>query len=425
MKRIFTISLILSLFLVCTNSPVAAQDDFIVLHGRVIDSHSEAPLHFASITLGKSSISNVSNSEGYFTLKIPADTPDNGQLSVSFLGYHTFTTTIDQFKGSTERRPYIIELSPVAIALAPARVSAGDAQALFFEAYSKIDKNYSQESVGMSAFYREMVKRGNTKYLSLNEAILDIEKAPYSAYSNDKVSIYKGRGSINYDSSDTLYIKYQGGVLASLYIDLVKRPFAGVWLHDAAHYYKFSMGQPAIIDGELFQVVEFDQRNREEDGILFRGKLYIEAESLAIGHIEFYMNVEDNDAAVNIFIPKKPSNIRAKIQQAKYIVHFKEKDGLWYYDYARLEVKFNTRKKYALFRTYYSIVSELAVTHHKTEEFKIGSDQRLKFKDILSEKVSDFTDEYFWENYNVIEPDETIENIIKKIVKQLKKRENI
>lgn len=408
----------------CSNSYAICQEGFIVLHGRVIDSHTDAPLHFASVSLSNSTISNVTNSEGYFSLKVPANTSDRSSITISFLGYHSSTIPFSHFSDSSEKRPYIIELSPVAIALAPATISAGDAQALFFEAYGRVKSNYPQKSVGMTAFYREMVKKGSTKYLSLNEAILDIEKAPYSAYSSDKAAIYKGRGSINYDSSDTLFIKYQGGVLASLYVDLVKHPFAGVWLSDVTHYYNFRMGENAIIDGKLFQVVEFDQKNKEKDGILYRGKVYIERESLAIGHIEFFMNVEDSEDAVSIFIPKKPANLRAKIQQAKYVVNFKEIEGLWYYDYARLEINFNTRRKYALLRTYYSVVSELAVTDHKDGEFKIKSDQKLRFKDVLSEKVTDFTDENFWENYNVIEPDETIENIIKKIVKQLKKREN-
>ena len=51
----------------------------------------------------------------------------------------------------------------------------------------------------------------------------------------------------------------------------------------------------------------------------------------------------------------------------------------------------------------------------------IDRDARVKFRDQMTEKVSAFTDENFWENYNVIEPDADIEAIIRKIVRQLKK----
>ena len=42
-------------------------------------------------------------------------------------------------------------------------------------------------------------------------------------------------------------------------------------------------------------------------------------------------------------------------------------------------------------------------------------------KDILQKKVADFRDDSFWEDYNIIQPDEKIEKIINKIIRQLKK----
>jgi hypothetical protein len=38
-------------------------------------------------------------------------------------------------------------------------------------------------------------------------------------------------------------------------------------------------------------------------------------------------------------------------------------------------------------------------------------------------KRQDFTDENFWGSYNIIEPDESIENVISRIIRQLKKRD--
>ena len=61
----------------------------------------------------------------------------------------------------------------------------------------------------------------------------------------------------------------------------------------------------------------------------------------------------------------------------------------------------------------------MAVTGHKTGDFTIEKDNQVKFKDVLSEKVSDFRDDAFWGDYNIIEPDQSIEVIIKKIIRQL------
>ena len=86
-----------------------------------------------------------------------------------------------------------------------------------------------------------------------------------------------------------------------------------------------------------------------------------------------------------------------------------------------MEVKFESRRKYALFKNHYTIMSEIAVTDHKAAPAVIEKDARVRFRDQLTEKVSAFTDDNFWENYNVIEPDTDIEAIIRKIVRQLKK----
>jgi len=317
-------------------------------------------------------------------------------------------------------------MKAVPLSLDPATIRGYDARALFYEAYSNIKHNYPQKDVGMTAFYREMVKKGSSRYLSLNEAIIDIEKAAYDDFfSMDKAAVYKGRGSINYNSSDTLFIHYQGGIMSSLYVDLVKRPFAGVYYDSIDYYYNFKMGQTTVIDGKLFYVVEFDQKTDDPDAsILYRGRMFIESESLAIGRIEFAMNVEGRKEAASIFVPKKPANLRVDVEQATYIVNFKEYDGLWYYDYARLEVKFSTRRKHAIFRNYYSVLSEMAVTDHKRGDFKIDPAKRVRYKDMLSEKVKDFQDDDFWENYNIIEPDASIDAIIRRIIRQLSRREN-
>ena len=399
------------------------QEDFMILTGKVIDAKSKKPLYFASVNLGNTNISNVTNSEGVFSLKVPVNTSSEDKIFISHLGFRTYTAFVSQFNNSSLESPFLIGLVSVPLELKPATIRGEEANALFDHAYKKIKDNYAQQPVGMTAFYREMIKKGNSKYLSLNEAILDISKGPYSAFTSDKVAIYKGRGSINYDSSDTLFIHYQGGVMASLQIDLVKNPFAGVYPELVHTYYNFKMGPSVTIDNKFFYVVEFDQKETTSDDILYRGKIYIESESLAIGRLEFSMNVENREEAAKIFVPRKPNNLKINVEFANYIVNFKEFNNIWYYDYARMEIGFSTRRKMAIFRNYYNVVSEIAITDHKKGEFKIDAGSRVKNKDFMSEKVASFTDENFWENYNIIEPDQSIDNIIKKIVKQLNKRE--
>ena len=394
----------------------------ITLHGHVIDSSTQEDLFFSSISLHGTRISNVSNSDGVFSLKIPESTPADTELSISHLGFMTRTLKVSDFAGSTQERPLMIQLAPMTIQLDPARVSAMDGYSIFRSAFFKVKDNYPTERVGMTAFYREMIKKGNTKYLVLNEAVIDIDKAPYIGFTGDRVGIYKGRGSLNYDSTDTLFVKLQGGINTALNIDMVKNPFAGVTLEEAPDMLDFRLSGTAVYDGRTFYAVDFKPRNRE-DGILFGGTVYIETESLAIGRVEFSLDIADRaEEAARIFIIKRSPGMRFFLNRADYVISYRCVDDKWYYDYCRVDINFTARKERSLFRNSFTVSEEMAVTDHREGGIAIAPADRVKFKDILSEQVSDFTDDNFWEDYNIIEPDQAIDVVIRRIIRQLNRR---
>jgi hypothetical protein len=144
---------------------------------------------------------------------------------------------------------------------------------------------------------------------------------------------------------------------------------------------------------------------------------------MAIARVEFSMNVEDRDNANSYFVKRKPSNLKMDVISASYLVNYKEIQGSWYFDYSRTEVKFIAKWAKKWFKNTYTITSELAVTDISNTERKIEAENRIRPKDIISNKVKDFTDENFWGSYNIIEPDESIENVISRIIRQLKKRD--
>ena len=417
MKR--TVTLLITLLFILT--PVFAQEtpEYLQIAGKVLDGATGKPLHYASINLVGTGISNVTNAEGFFILKVGTNTPKDALVTVSHLGYATSTLKISDFPSDPDK-PLLVMLPPVSLTLDPALIRAQDPGELLLAALYRIKQNYPDRHVGMTAFYREMVKKGNTKYLTMNEAILDIDKAPYASFQNDRIGIYKGRGSQNYDSSDTLFIRYQGGIVSILEIDQAKYPFATVGVSSIRNYYDFTMEPVVYQDDRMYYVVSFNQKPDMEE-IYMRGRVFIDSESLAIGHVDMWMNVEGREDAVPIFVLRQPNDTRFEVKSAGYIVNYKPIGDKWYYDYGKMELKFETRKKRSLFRNHYTVMSEIAITDHKDVPTPIEKDARIRFRDQLTEKVSAFTDENFWENYNVIEPDTDIEAIIRKIVKQLKK----
>jgi hypothetical protein len=109
--------------------------------------------------------------------------------------------------------------------------------------------------------------------------------------------------------------------------------------------------------------------------------------------------------------------------EANYQIDYRFKDGKWYNGYSKIELGFKIDWDKKLFNTIYHTTIEMAIT-----DWKINPDKKLfKHKNrlrpsvILADKTSGFSDPEFWGEYNVIEPEKSIESAIKKIKKQLKK----
>jgi hypothetical protein len=66
-------------------------------------------------------------------------------------------------------------------------------------------------------------------------------------------------------------------------------------------------------------------------------------------------------------------------------------------------------------------MSEIAITDRTEEEVvKFASRERIRRGDIFMEELSAFADPDFWGDYNVIEPDQSIESAIRKLNRKLK-----
>lgn len=393
-----------------------------IVYGKITDSSDGHSLAFASVTHVVSGVSNVSNSEGFFSLKLPMEVLPEDEIRVSFLGYVTATLSVEDFSGSCPDKPYGIQLPPVSFTLDPAVIRSIEPLSLLMEAYDKVKDNYPSVTTGMTAFYREIIRRQSGRYLALSEAVLDINKASYTSFQSDRARIFKGRASTDYRAADSILIRFRGGVVAALDMDNVKNPFAGVWLREVERHYRFAMGEPVLRDGLFFYVVTFTQIDGSEE-ILYSGRLYIESESLAIGRIELSLNVKGREEkAAGIMVVKRPPDTRFYVTKADFAVNYKRFGDTWHYDYSLMRINLSSRKGKSLFRNNYVITGEMAVTAHNEAPARIGADERLRFKDFLSEKVGDFRDDDFWGDYNVIEPDKSIDAVIRRIIRRLERR---
>lgn len=408
------------------------SQDQATISATLLDRDTKKPVQQAVVNLKGTNISIITNQDGFFTLKLPADKATvRDSVSISYLGYATLTLPVsDLIVPETNKRVPELFLSPVSYRLDPAIISPNDPAAIFDLAFSRVRTNFTQTELSMTAFYREIFRKGNRDYLSLNEAVIDINKSGYKALSgSDRVALYRGRSSTNIEKDDSLFFVLRGGPLSALDLDIVKDPFISVYLRDVHYVYEFKLGEGVIIDDKIFYTLIFNEKNipleeKEAGRECYKGKIYIEKESYAIGRIEFEIDMDRTKDPVNYFIKKRPKNYNFDIISVKYIVNYKQDNsGLWNFSYSRFDMELSAYKRLSLFKKRYYITSELAITDIYPEQLNISSADRLKYSDIISNKISDFTEDDFWGEYNVIEPDQTIDVIINRIIRQLRRED--
>src|SRR5690606_35047465 len=184
---------------------------------------------------------------------------------------------------------------------------------------------------------------------------------------------------------------------------------------------EFSFGESAQIDKTPVYVVNFKQR----PGVvtpLYYGKLYINAENLALKSAVYSLNVENKQLASEMYVRKKPRRVDVFPTEATYRVNYRTQNGKWQYAYSNILLTFKVNWQGKLFNSVYTLNSEMAVTDWKVIDSKLVKDKRLLLPNtILTEQVSGFSDPQFWGEYNIIEPDKSIETAIEKIKKQLER----
>ncbi|MFM1912911.1 MAG: hypothetical protein RIR51_749 [Bacteroidota bacterium] len=415
-KGLFKVVFFLGLILVFQNN-IAAKDNhyaildtnsFIQYKGSILDLKTRKDLAFASITVSATTISTISNSEGKFSIKIPNDFK-NASLIISFLGYENKILPLTELKSDGN----LVYLNPSNIILEEVVVKVRDAKNIFSEVLNKRIENYGDDQIQMTGFYRETIRKRRT-YVSLSESVLEIQKQPFSASNLDKINLYKGRKSADYSKLDTLNFKLQGGPFSALYIDLVKYTDF-IFSEEAFDFYDFTLDEISQINNQLVYVLAFKQKPTVVDP-LYYGKIYVDANSLAIINASFQLNVEDRNKAGLLFTRKKPFGLDIYPTEVSYQIKYREQNGKWIYAYSRGDLSFKLNWDKKLFNTVYNTSFELAVTYWENQmKIQDIKKQNLRSNVIMSEKVSSMADPDFWGEYNIIEPEKSIETAIRKI----------
>ena len=396
------------------------SSSFKYFKGTILDSKTKNELTFASITISGSNMSTISNSEGDFLIKIPRDRQD-ASLIISFLGYKDKVISIKDLK----QEKNLLYLEPINVQLKDVVVNGIDANKLFSNVLNNRSKNYGDSAIQMIGFYRESIKKRRT-YVSVLESIVNIEKMPFSSGVQDQVNILEGRKNVDYTKLDTINFKLEGGLFTSLFIDLIKEP-SNIFSENVFDLYNFRFEDITQINDKEVLIISFKQKSTLEDpDPLYSGKLFIDAKSLAIISATFNLNVENRIKAGLIFTRKKPKGLVLYPTEVSYQVDYRQQNNKWIFSYSRGDITFKLNWDKWIFNTSYNTTFELVNTNWENQDSQAQiNTQKLSPYVIMSDRISNSVDVNFWGEYNIIEPEKSIESAIIKIQRKKLKQISI
>ena len=403
MKRLWTIILLLA--------PLAVYAQQMVVSGSVVDDKTGEALGQVSVSAGRVSV--VTNEDGDFTLKL-SEKPE--EISISHVGYKTRYLNVT--KGQSENLK--VRLRPATIQLREIVVVNEDPRELVETAISKIPENYSMVPEMLKGFYRETAMK-RKHYIYVAEGVEDMYKTPYDRSINrDRVAIVKGRRLLSQKSSDTLGIKVMGGPVQAVLMDLVKnRDF--LLNKEEMDAYRFTMGVPEYINDRQ-QYVIYMEPSWITEYALYHGKIYIDCERLAFTRIELELDMSDKEKATKTMLVKKPLGVKFKPRELTSVVDYRYDDGVTRISYLKNTFRFNCDWKKRLFATSFTATCEMVVTDSSSSDIHpIGSRSSFDSRDSYYDKVEYFLDPDYWSSYNIIEPSESLDKAIQKLVSKYRR----
>jgi len=392
------------------------EDGFLSFKGEVVDGTTGKALVFATLNVEGTNISTITNTEGNFLLKVPMERADSNLL-VSFLGYRTMSLPLSGLQPENNK----ISLDVSVTQLPEININAPkDAQALVREVMAKKGENYFGSPTVMTAFYRETIKK-RRRNVSLSEAVVTIYKSPYNSPREDAMELYKARKSTDYSKLDTVALKLQGGPYNTLFVDVMKYS-QYIFAEEDLSNYRFSFDRSTLINDRPIYIIKFKQHESITDP-LYQGELYIDVGNRTLTTAIFSLNITDREKAANLFVRRKPAKVDVWPTEVAYRVDYRVKDGKWYFGYSSVNMAFKVDWADKWFNSVYSMSAEMAVTDwepNPSGELP-RSRERIKKSIILSDEALGFSDPDFWGEYNIIEPEKSIESAIRKIQRQLRR----
>jgi hypothetical protein len=388
-------------------SPTSVIPAFVKVTGKIIDKADKEPIPYVYLRILGKNVGTITNEDGQFVLKYIPD-KERDLIAVSCIGYKTLAFPLNELiDGNT------IILQKESILLKEVLIRSNDPKAIIRKSIEAIPANYSNSAVQETGFYRETLLKNN-RYVVLSEAIVNIFKSSYTrSLQMDQVKVFKGRKSADKSQYDTVLFKLQGGLYNCLLLDIVKRIPSFMDESDFS-LYDYKMGLIQKINDEMAYTIEFDQK----DGVTepyYKGKLFVEVNSLAIIGAEFSLSPKAIENAGPLLVKKAPLHLRVKPIAVDYLVNFDKVDGKWQLNHIRVQIQMRVRKRSKLFNSLYTSVAEMVITATDSLPAKpFRYSETAHSNDVFIDLIGPY-DPSFWGEYNYIKPEEKLEETLQRL----------
>ena len=377
--------------------------------GQVRDGRNGKPLPHVNILVPGTNIATVTNADGEYVIKTPSRP---AHLSVSHVGYKALRVPI----GSDRVEGMKIRLTPNTIVLDDVIVMVNDPKEILFTAIDKIPDNYSNEAERFRCFYRETAQK-RQKFIYLSEAVADMYKTTYKrGIEADRVAVVKGRRLLSASKKDTLSVKVIGGPTQSVVMDVVKnRDF--ILDKEELELYEIQMESPTYIDDRAHFVISIAP-HYNVDYAQFYGKFYIDKQNLSFTRIELSLDTRDREKATRYMLVKKPAGVKFRPKEMTLLINYRLDNGITRISYVRSTFRFNCDWKRRFFATSFTAINEMVVTDRVDGPAQpIARKDAFDNRESLYDMTKNFDEPDFWKDYNIIEPTESLEHGIGKLLK--------
>lgn len=385
------------------------KQPFIKIEGEIKDQDSFEPLPFTSVTLNDNSIGTVANQNGQFVLKIP-DSLKYGTVRFSYVGYESKDIPVELLtEGNMD-----VFLNIKVVSIQEIIINIVNPLKIVNEMLEKRSENYSGKPLHFTAFYREGIDYKNG-FINLTEAVFNIYKHPFYSEKDDQVKLLKMRKISNKNINDSILLKLKAGISASLLLDLIKN-LPDFLETEGGSLYNYAKIDMTTIDSKPTHVIAFEQKPETKEP-LYKGELYIDAENSVLSSAHFEINPLYIKKAKSSLVVKQSKGMDITPKGAVYTVSYKEFSGKYYLHYIRGDLSFTIRKKGWFFNRSSTINSffEMVVSKVDTTDTKpFSPKESLPTSKIFSETKYSY-DPNFWENFNIIPPEQKLSNEIERI----------